>query len=110
MVLQTKSQNTYEDAVFSSEILKEKGINRILLVTSALHMPRSVALFEKQGLEVIPAPTDFTITEDGWQQTFSPNTETLLTNILPNSSSLGLTTNVIKEYIGLLVYRLQGWL
>lgn len=110
MVLQTKSQNTHEDAVYSSEILREKGISRIILVTSAMHMPRSVALFEKLGIEVIPSPIDFTITEDGWNRTFSPNLETFLTNILPNSSAIGLTTTAMKEYIGLITYRLQGWL
>jgi uncharacterized SAM-binding protein YcdF (DUF218 family) len=56
--LQPNSQNTYEDALFSSQMLKEKGITRILLVTSAMHMPRSVALFQHDGIEVIPAPTD----------------------------------------------------
>jgi uncharacterized SAM-binding protein YcdF (DUF218 family) len=110
MILQTKSQNTHEDAEFSARILKDKGITKIILVTSAMHMPRSVALFEKQGLEVIPSPTDFTITEDGWTRTFSPNLETFLTNILPNSSAMGLTTSVMKEYIGLVTYHLQGWL
>lgn len=110
MILQTKSQNTHEDAEYSAKILREKGISKIILVTSAMHMPRSVALFEKQGIEVLPSPTDFTITEDGWQRMFSPNLETFLTNIVPNSSAIGLTTTVMKEYIGLLVYRLQGWL
>ena len=37
--LQPKSQNTHEDALYSSQMLKEKGINRVLLVTSAMHMP-----------------------------------------------------------------------
>ncbi|HEX7555491.1 MAG TPA: YdcF family protein, partial [Leptolinea sp.] len=110
MILQTKSQNTYEDAYYSSAILKNKGITKILLVTSAMHMPRSVALFQKQGLEVIPSPTDFTITTEGWQQTFSPNLETFLTDLMPNTSSLGLTTSVLKEYIGYFAYHLQGWL
>ncbi|NLF52723.1 MAG: YdcF family protein [Leptolinea sp.] len=110
LILQPKSRNTYEDAVFSAEILKGKGAKRIILVTSAMHMPRSVALFKKQGLEVIPAPTDYTITEDGWTRVFSPNLETFLTNLLPNSSSLGLTTSVLKEYIGYVVYYLRGWL
>jgi uncharacterized SAM-binding protein YcdF (DUF218 family) len=109
IVLQPKSQNTYEDALYSAALLKEKGINKIILVTSAMHMPRSVALFEKQGLEVLPSPTDFTITEDGWNRTFSPNLETFIINILPNSSSLGLTTNAMKEYIGLVTYQLQGY-
>jgi uncharacterized SAM-binding protein YcdF (DUF218 family) len=110
IILQTKSQNTHEDAEFSAAILKDRGIKKILLVTSAMHMPRSVALFQKQGLEVLPSPTDFTITNEGWQQTFSPNLETFLTNLLPNSSSLGLTTNVLKEYIGIFIYKIQGWL
>ena len=110
MILQTRSQNTHEDAEFSAELLREKGISKVILVTSAMHMPRSVALFEKQGIEVLPSPTDFTITEDGWNRMFSPNLETFLTNIVPNSSAIGLTTTVMKEYIGLFVYRLQGWL
>ncbi|GAP21026.1 YdcF family protein [Leptolinea tardivitalis] len=110
ILLQPKSQNTHEDAVYCAELLKARGINRIILVTTAMHMPRSVPLFEKQGLIVIPSPADFTITEDGWQRTFSPNFETLLTNILPNSSSLGLTTTVLKEYLGLVSYHFQGWL
>ncbi|HEX7555377.1 MAG TPA: YdcF family protein, partial [Leptolinea sp.] len=109
IVLQPKSQNTFEDALYSAELLKEKGIKKIILVTSAMHMPRAVTLFEKQGLEVLPSPTDFTITEDGWNRTFSPNLETFIINILPNSSAMGLTTNVLKEYIGLVTYQVQGY-
>ncbi len=78
LILQPKSRNTYEDALYSAELLKEKGIKNIILVTSAMHMPRSVALFKKQGLEVIPSPTDFTVTEDGWKRAFSPNLETFI--------------------------------
>lgn len=108
--LQPKSQNTREDALYSSEMLKEKGITRILLVTSAMHMPRSVALFEHQGIEVIPAPVDYTVTEAGLENAFSLEPETLLVNMMPNTSSLGLTTNVLKEIIGFYTYRLRGWL
>lgn len=110
MILQPKSQNTREDALYSAEILKERGITRILLVTSAMHMPRSVGLFTRQGLEVIPSPTDFTVTEDGWQRVLNPNFESFMINLIPNSSSLGLSTTALKEYIGILTYRLQGWL
>jgi len=91
-------------------MLKEKGITRVLLVTSAMHMPRSVALFEHQGIEVIPAPTDYTVTREGLENLSSLDPQTLLVNLVPNTSSLSLTTNVMKEYIGLMVYRLQGWL
>ncbi len=107
---QNESQNTYEDTLFSVEILTENGINDVILVTSALHMPRSIALFENQGIDVIPAPTDFTITEQNWRSTFRPHVDEFLIFLLPNASSLGLTTNALKEYLGFLVYSLQGWL
>jgi len=55
--LENDSENTAENAFYSAEILREKNIKTIILVTSAMHMPRSVALFEAQGLNVIPAPT-----------------------------------------------------
>jgi uncharacterized SAM-binding protein YcdF (DUF218 family) len=108
--LQPKSQNTYEDAFYSCQMLKEQGIRRVLLVTSAMHMPRSVALFEHQGIEVIPAPVDYTVTESGWQNLVTLDLQATPVNLLPNASSLSLTTNVLKEYIGLLVYGLRGWL
>ena len=82
----------------------------MLLVTSAIHMPRSVALFKHQGIEVIPAPADYTVTQQGWDNMFSPDLPSLLINLLPNASSLSLTTNALKEYLGLFVYHLQGWL
>jgi uncharacterized SAM-binding protein YcdF (DUF218 family) len=59
MVLEEQSRNTRQNAANSAALLKARGIDRILLVTSALHMPRAMALFTAQGLQVIPAPTDF---------------------------------------------------
>ena len=58
MLLEARSRNTRQNAQFTAEILKDKGVSRILLVTSALHMRRAVPLFESQGLTVIPAATD----------------------------------------------------
>jgi len=107
--LQSQSRNTAEDAAFSADLLKEHGVTRILLVTSAMHMPRSVALFEKQGLEVIPAPTDFGVTQQRWQTFWQRNFGSVILNQLPNASRLNMTTNALKEYIGMLVYSLQGW-
>ena len=63
--LESESRNTYENARNARLFLEPLGIRRILLVTSASHMPRSVALFEKQGFEVIPAPADFSVTQAG---------------------------------------------
>ena len=82
--------------------------NRILLVTSAAHMPRAVELFKAQGLDVIPAPTDYAVTETEWKNLISPDITTQVFNFIPNSSSLSLTTNIMKEYVGILVFRLKG--
>lgn len=108
--LQSNSENTHDDASLTANMLKERGLTRAILVTSAMHMPRSVALFRAQGIDVVPAPADYTVTEAGWQKLFEPNLPAQLINLLPNASTLHLTTNALKEYIGLLVYRLQGWL
>jgi uncharacterized SAM-binding protein YcdF (DUF218 family) len=108
--LETRSQNTYENALYSKDILAENDIERILLVTSAMHMPRSVALFEKQGIEVIPVPVDFNITEDESPQDKNGNLQSKIIDVIPQASNLSLTTNAMKEYIGYFIYKLQGWL
>ena len=104
------SRNTYENAVNSSTILAQKGISRIVLVTSAYHMPRAVALFERQGLEVIPAPTDFYFTQADWQSLRDPDVRGVIMSLLPSSGNLMVTSVALKEYIGVIVYRLLGWL
>ncbi len=108
--LQSRSQNTYEDALYSSQILIEKGINRIILVTSAMHMPRSYALFTAQGLEVIPAPADYAVPDYLWNEFGKTEFSSILINLIPSASSLSTVTNCIKEYLGILIYHLQGWL
>jgi uncharacterized SAM-binding protein YcdF (DUF218 family) len=108
--LETESQNTYENALYSKEILAENEIDRVLLVTSAMHMPRSVALFEKQGIEVVPVPVDFNITEDGSPQDKTGSLISKIVDVIPQASNLALTTNAMKEYLGFFMYKVQGWL
>ncbi len=103
------SLNTYENAVNVKKILEEQGIRRILLVTSAMHMPRSLRIFQKQGIEAIPAPTDFLITERDLQDSAS-TPESVILNAIPDADSLQHLTRALKEYIGTLIYRLRGWL
>ena len=105
---QPRSQNTYEDALYSSQMLKEKGITQVLLVTSAMHMPRSVALFEKQGFEVIPLPVDFSVTQDDSAESQNGGWVNRVLNVIPSASNLALTTSALKEYLGMLIYTLQG--
>jgi uncharacterized SAM-binding protein YcdF (DUF218 family) len=107
--LQAESANTYEDALYSAQILNKKGIDRILLVTSAWHMPRAVRLFEAQGLQVIPLPTDYNVTQQNWDQMLTGEPRTILLDLLPNASHLSLTTRMLKEYLGLWIYKLRGW-
>jgi uncharacterized SAM-binding protein YcdF (DUF218 family) len=108
MWLETESRNTYENAQFAREILSEKDINKIILVTSASHMPRSVQLFEEQGFEVIPAPTDYKVTQSNWQGLTRASIPLQFMNLIPNAESLNSVTNSMKEYIGMLVYRFRG--
>ena len=109
-IIETKSQNTYENALYTKEILNQLGITRILLVTSALHMPRAYAVFKNLGLEVIPAPTDYTVTQGDWDRLMEFNFVTQFFNFFPSVGNLSSTTNAIKEYLGLFVYKLKGWI
>ena len=59
---------------------------------------------------MIPAPADFTITQESWDELTHDTFAGQLISLLPNTSNLGLTTNALKEYLGLLAYRLRGWL
>ncbi len=108
MILESKSLNTHENAIFTQEILKKQGIKRIALVTSATHMPRSLAIFRKQGIDAIAAPTDYIISDRNLQEHRYSN-ESRIISFFPNSTSLDLTTQALKEYIGSFIYRLKGW-
>lgn len=104
------SLNTYENAVNVRKILEARGIKkRVLLVTSAMHLPRSLLIFKRQGIEAIPAPTDFLASvQDVQELTNTPQSAFL--SLLPDSYNLHKTSQALKEYIGILVYRLKGWI
>jgi uncharacterized SAM-binding protein YcdF (DUF218 family) len=98
LVLEGKSRDTYENALFSKELVAPKPGERWLLVTSAFHMPRSVALFEKAGFAVIPWPVDYRTSGKEGVGFFTDNT----------ADSLQNTTMAIREWIGLVAYWLSG--
>jgi uncharacterized SAM-binding protein YcdF (DUF218 family) len=108
--LEPLSRNTYENAVETKKLLDAEGIDRIILVTSALHMPRAAAIFAKQGYAIIPAPTDYKVTAADWDYYWAPDPSIQLFNLLPSARSLDLTAQALKEYIGIAVYRVRGWL
>lgn len=109
IIEEPRSLNTYQNAVNVKAILAERHIRQVLLVTSALHMPRSRAVFEHQGIAVIPAPTDFRVSARTMDE-ISGSRQAILLSLLPDADNLMLVTRSLKEYLGLLVYWLRGWL
>ena len=109
ILLEPNSENTRENAIFTAELLQQESIESVILVTTARHMPRAVKTFEKAGVEVIPAPTDYFVTGDPdiTSGTLDQNFKPL--NAVPQSQFLDVTTSSIKEYVGLLYYQMRGW-
>jgi uncharacterized SAM-binding protein YcdF (DUF218 family) len=109
IIPEANSYNTRDNAVNVQKILQAQNFKTILLVTSAMHMPRSMAIFKHLGINAIAAPTDYHVSQIELDQ---PNqqTESVILSFLPNEDCLLLTTKAIKEYIGILVYKLRGWL
>ena len=102
------SRNTAEEARDIGRLGKRMGWRRILLVTSAYHLPRSLATFQRRsGLEVIGVACDFQL-EDA-QHHGRPTAASLALDLVPTASALELSTVALKEHLGLLLYRLRGW-
>ncbi|MCP3057800.1 YdcF family protein [Myxococcus sp. K38C18041901] len=99
IVTEGKSRNTRENAVESARIIQERGWKRLLLVTSAAHMPRAQGCFAAVGLRPDTLPVDarmpaFRMGRLGW---------------LPRAGALSQSTDVLRELAGRVVYRLRGW-
>lgn len=105
-----RARNTYENAVYVRELLTQIDGNEIVLVTSALHMPRSVAIFEHQGFAVTPAPVDYFVTRGVPGLTTDRAWVGRVLDMLPSAEHLDRATRALREYIGIVVYRLRGWL
>ncbi|BFM38321.1 YdcF family protein [Synechocystis sp. LKSZ1] len=106
LLLEPQALNTYENALFSKKILQEQQIKTFLLITSAFHMPRAKLIFEKLGLTVIPTPTDFRTPS----LKANPPLGAMLLGLFPDAKYLENTTLALKEYLGLGIYKLRGWL
>ena len=100
LILDTESRNTRENAVNTAAIFKARGWRSGILVTSAAHMPRALAAFQRVGLSVVPATTGV---RAGPTQ-FDGHLDLQMDN-----EALRRTTEAIKEIVGLLVYRFLGW-
>ena len=98
ILLEGRSLNTTENAVFSAEILKERGLRRPLMVTSAFHMPRSMEEFSKAGVSVMPYPVGYYVSRSPYWNALS---------WVPSASAMRGTAIALKEYLGLAALRLR---
>jgi uncharacterized SAM-binding protein YcdF (DUF218 family) len=105
IIAEPRARNTREHAVYCEPIFKERNVKRILLVTSAAHMARSIGVFHRfsPGLEVVPAPTDFLFPRGKapfWKR---------VSQFIPSAAGMNETTVALHEYIGLMYYKIRGW-
>lgn len=98
MLLENRSRNTVENARFTRQLVAPGPDETWLLVTSAFHMPRSVGLFRREGFSVVPWPVDYRTT----------GLETAGIAQDNQIDTLQATSLAIREWIGLLAYRLTG--
>ncbi len=97
--LEDRSQTTRENARFTAELLRRHHWRRILLVSSAWHLPRAVEAFRRQGIDVIPAPTAFLHRDQPM---------TRLADWLPNAKALLRSYYGLHELLGRVWYRVSG--
>ncbi|SDP61342.1 Uncharacterized SAM-binding protein YcdF, DUF218 family [Phyllobacterium sp. YR620] len=98
LLLESKSRNTYENAMFTKAMVDAKPGQTWLLVTSAFHMPRSMGLFRKAGFNVLPWPSDYRTSGKEHLGIAQDNAQDSLQNL----------SMALREWIGLAVYRLTG--
>jgi len=93
---ENRANNTWQNAQFLQPLLTAAGVQRVILVTTAWHIPRAVWSFEQAGIVVVPAPCDYSSSQRPY---------TVL-DWLPDANVLARSTMALHEYLGLLYYRL----
>ncbi|MDM9626849.1 YdcF family protein [Rhizobium sp. S152] len=98
LVEETTSRTTFENAANTKDLLAASGLSDCLLITSGYHMPRSVGIFRKLGIGVVPWPTDYRT--DGRERLGLDFTQ-------PSRNAQNLAT-AIREWFGLVGYYMVG--
>ncbi|MBV8465475.1 MAG: YdcF family protein [Burkholderiales bacterium] len=94
IVIEARSLNTWQNAQFAAEILKQSRPAQVLLVTSAVHMPRAMLYFEHFGVHAIPVRGDYL---------------SVVHAPLPQSYNFLLADIALHEYVGTARYRIYNW-
>ena len=98
VLVETKANNTRENATESKVLLEKLGAKRVLLVTSAFHVPRAIGCFRAAGVEADVLPVDYRMRNPGADQHW-----------LPRGEYFSQTTRALRELLGRLVYRVLGY-
>jgi uncharacterized SAM-binding protein YcdF (DUF218 family) len=99
VLVEADSRNTYENALYTANVLHTRQWRHVVLITSASHMRRALAAFHKQGIYPDTYPVDYEAAEVVTPFSF-----------LPSVHSLAKTTAVMHELFGLVAYHLQGYI
>lgn len=94
--------DTHDEALKAADLAQKRGWRRVLLVTSAAHMPRSHATFVKAGLDVTAVPC-------GYESSFHRVGDMHLLH-LPHAGSFAIFASWFHEVVGMAVYRWRGWM
>ena len=98
--LEEQARNTHENALYSRQMLKPFLAEKIVLVTSAMHMPRAKACYEKEGFTIEAFPADIK----------KKDTATgILDQLIPQERNLSKFAELIREMTGYLIYQLVGY-
>src|SRR6476469_5197509 len=99
IITESRSRNTYENAVYTKRIIDSLHIKTpLVLITSAIHMRRSTACFKKQGMNISVYPTSFHVREDDLEWN----------DLVPQAWVMSGWSDLIKEMIGLFTYKVTG--
>lgn len=98
IIIEGRSRTTSENARYTSEIMEEMGYEKAILITSATHMNRGVKSFERNEVEVIPAPCNYTVRYNSYG----------INAFMPRVSNIDLLIRALWEYVGYIYYALRG--
>jgi uncharacterized SAM-binding protein YcdF (DUF218 family) len=100
LIVENQSLNTHENAVFSSRLLRERGIQRIVLITEAKHIWRATKCFQNEGMEVSPSACNH----------FTTRFRHRVEDYLPSPYGAAAFLAGLHEWVGVAYYKLRGWI
>ena len=101
ILIEGRSRNTHENAIETKKLLQARQVDKILLITSAFHMPRALATFRTAEINAIPSPSSYSIVN---------YSRPPILEWMPSLGNLGRMQAVIHEKLGILVYKYRGWI